>query len=219
MCAGLLFADQIGPGLLGGPQWGIFDQTGAPLIAGGGYLADSTNDVSYQRMYKISDYPQEQGAFATYNKVKMPFDAPASFLSNQTRYELLNSLESLTASLNLVSVVTPEVVYPSANIVGYKLQRAVNQGVTLVMVTVFVREIRIVGAGTLSNTQSTNGAASTQSGAVQPIPAGDETFSDLTITPSPTTMPAPTNSQPNSAPLSFSAPSSFNPPPTLTPPT
>ena len=179
MAGGLLFADAIGPGLLGGPQWGIFSSSGAPLI-----VADSVDDVAYSRKYQLSSYPQEQGAFANYNKVKTNYNAPVSFNSNQTRVALLNSLEALAASLQLVSVVMPEIVYPSGNIIGYDVQpRTSDKGVTFVRVKVWVEEVRIVAAGTTTSgtganspLASTNGATPTQSGNVQTIPAGNQTF-------------------------------------------
>src|SRR5579863_7924011 len=181
----LLTSDALGPNMLGGPQWGIFDQSGKPLI-----LADSVYDVDYQRDYRISDYPQEQGAFMSYNKVKVSFDAEVGFLTSQTRFQVLNMIEALAASLNLVAVITPETSYPSANIVGYRLRRASREGMTLVLIIVKLKEVRIVAlAATLSGqiagspagsglaqrsdanasaiTQSTNAASPTSSGQTQ----------------------------------------------------
>jgi hypothetical protein len=174
--SGLLTGDSLGPGLLGGPLWGIFGQTGAPII-----VADSVNDISYARDYLLSDAPQEQGAFMTYNKVQVPFDAKVGFLTSQTRNELLNTLEPLVASLELVAVVTPEVSYPSANLVHYDLKRTARNGVTLILVIVWAREVRIIGQAPPTVAQSTNAASPTQSGQVQTIPAGNATIEDITI--------------------------------------
>lgn len=183
---GLLTADLIGPGTFGGPQWGIFYPDGSPVI-----VADSFYDLDYDRRYKISDYPQEQGAFMSYNKVKTPFDSQVGFLSNQTRFELLSVLEPIVASLDLVAVVTPEMAYPSANLTGYRFRRATQNGVTLVLIIVSVREVRIVTTSPVSSAQSTNAAVPAQSGAVQTVPAGNSTFADVAPPVSPTTTPAP----------------------------
>src|SRR5579875_727912 len=56
-------------GVLPGPQWGIFDQTGQPVIVG-----DSVVGVDYRKEYRAADYPVEGGSFANYNKVELPFD-------------------------------------------------------------------------------------------------------------------------------------------------
>ena len=186
MIFSLLTADAIGPGMLGGPQWGIFDQTGAPYI-----VADSTADLGYARDYLISDAPQTQGAFMSYNKVQVPFDAKVGFLTNQTRFELLNTLEPLVASLQLVSVVSPEVSYPSANLVHYDLKRTAIKGKTLILVIVWAREVRIIAGMQPQATQSTNAATPTQSGQVQTIPAGDVTVGDISIAPIMTSTPLP----------------------------
>lgn len=158
----LLTADLIGPSLLGGPQWGIFGPSGQPII-----VADSVDNVGYSRDYRISNYPQEQGAFMTYNKVKIPFDAKVGFLSNRTRVELLNSLEQIAASLDFVVVVMPEISYPSGNIVHYDFMREEYRGKTLIRVMIWIQEVRIVAASAAENTQSTNAASPTQSGQVQ----------------------------------------------------
>ena len=58
-------------GLLGlfDTQWGIFDQSGDPVIT-----ADTIVEVGYRREYRISDFPVEEGSFASYNKVQTPYD-------------------------------------------------------------------------------------------------------------------------------------------------
>lgn len=152
--------------MLGGPQWGIFNQTGEPYI-----VAESTADLSYARDYLISDAPQTQGAFMSYNKVQVPFDAKVGFLTNQTRFQLLPMLDALVASLQLVSVVSPEVTYPSANLIHYDLRRTATKGKTLILVVVWAREVRIISGVSPTSTQSTNAATPTQSGQVQPTPA------------------------------------------------
>jgi hypothetical protein len=186
---GLLVADS--PGLIaafGPPQWGIFSQDGGPILT-----VDSVADVEYARDYRISDYPQEQGAFQSYNKVQVPYQAKLGFYIAESRAQFLNAIEAAVKSLDFVTVVTPEIRYPSANLTHYSYRRDVRSGVTLIRVEVWCEEVRIVSAIVPSNPQSTNAATPSQSGQVQPIPAGDETFSDLVITPAePTPLNPPT---------------------------
>jgi hypothetical protein len=170
-------------------QWGIFGQDGTPLL-----IADSVFSVDYARDYKISDYPQEQGSFQSYNKVQTPYRSTVTFLVGdpENRVEFLNSIEAACASLNLYVVVTPEITYANANLTHYSYRRAVANGVTLLSIDVGVEEVRITAtsqtsttttptgnvsidnltispttSGTLSNTQSVNGAATQNNGSVQ----------------------------------------------------
>jgi hypothetical protein len=161
----LLTADAPGVGLaFGGAQWGIWDQNGQPLLT-----VDSVADVEYAHDYQISDYPQEQGAFESYNKVQMPFQAKIGFFVGQTRHDFLNAIEAKVASLDLVTVVTPEIQYPSANLTHVGYRRDAHNGVTLVRVEVWCEEVRIVAGIAPSNSQSTNAMTPTQSGQLQPV--------------------------------------------------
>lgn len=142
-------------GIFSPPQWGIFDSQGNPIL-----LADSVNGIEFTRDYQISDYPQEQGGWESYNKVQMPFQAKISFLLNRTRFEFLQQIEAAAASLSLVTVITPEVTYPSANIMHYGYTRFQQQGVSLVIVDVWVEEVRLtagvqLGPNALQNNAGT----------------------------------------------------------------
>lgn len=171
--SGLLVADALSvTRAFGTPQWGIYGQDGSPIVE-----SDAVNAVQYARDYQISDYPQEQGAFQSYNKVQVPFQAKLSFIIAATRQGFLNSIERAVASLEFVTVVTPEVRYPSANLIHYDYRRTASHGKTLIIVEVWVEEVRVVAntaQATASNptgqaTGSTNGADSTQSGNVQAV--------------------------------------------------
>lgn len=185
----LVAVDAILGGFFGVVQWGIFTTGGAPAL-----VADSVFAVEYARDYKISDYPQEQGAFQSYNKVRLPFQAKITYTLNRLRTEFLNTAEAITASLALFTVVTPEVIYPSANITHYSYRRDRAGSSTMVKVDVWCEEVRQTAqaflaqsaqgtgggsgvgtgggsptsTGTLSDTQSPNGAATQQGGSVQP---------------------------------------------------
>lgn len=154
---GLLTADD--PGLLalfGGPQWGIFSQDGQPIL-----VADAVGTVEYQREYDVSNYPQEQGAFESYNKVQIPYQAKVTLLSSLTREELLGTIEPIVASLDLVSVVMPELSYPSANLTQYGFRRTSRSGVTLIAVELWCKEIRVSASSSLSSS-SANSAGQQQ---------------------------------------------------------
>jgi hypothetical protein len=168
----LAFADALGIGsLFGQSQWGIFDQTGGVILE-----SDSTFAVEYVRDYHISDYPQEQGAFQSYNKVQLPYQAKVTFVITGTRFAFLNSIEAAVNSLDLFVVVTPEIQYANANLTHYGYRREARAGVTLITVDVWCEEIRTPTTTTFGNTptqaatsttQSPNAATTTQDGTVQ----------------------------------------------------
>jgi hypothetical protein len=174
------------------PAWGIFTQDGESVL-----LADSVASVEYHNNWLISDYPQEQGAFTSYNKVKTPYDAKITFLTGSdyaTRAGFLEDLEAATASLDLFVIVTPEISYPNANLTFFTYRRSARSGASLLRVEVWAKEIRLVQTGVLSNTQSPNGADKQINGAVQPQNTGVDGSPNLQSGLSP-----PTGSTPSTA--------------------
>lgn len=160
------------------PLWGIFAQDGTPLLAVEAMTVDSVAEVDYERGYEVSDYPIEQGGFESYNKVQNPFESQITFLSNQTRQQLLNVLEPLTQSLQLVTIVMPEISYPQpgsaspgANIVRYKFRRT-NRNATLIPVDVWCREIRFTASSLTSSSTSAQSAGQSQTTGGNPSPVG-----------------------------------------------
>jgi hypothetical protein len=145
----------------GTPQWGIFNaKTGATVAA-----FDSVLSVEYRHETDVMDYRVEQGAFQSYNKVQLPWDAKIRFVTAggtgilgsgiggasgffgiapqgvSNREAVLNALEAALLSLDIYQVITPEVTYPSANIVDYSYERSASGGVNLLVVDVRVRQI------------------------------------------------------------------------------
>ena len=108
--------------------------------------------------------------FESYNKVQVPFSAKLEFLIASTREEFLQSVETAVASLSLVTVVTPEISYPSANLVHYGYRRESRSGVSLIRVSVWCQEIRIAQSTTTTDSAAVNqlpGNANTT-----PVPSG-----------------------------------------------
>ena len=135
------------------PQWGIFSPDGQGYITG-----DAVRGVDYRKEANVSDYPVEQGAFASYNKVKMPRECRIVFMNSgaggllgqlipglsllssisqltgglsiqaQMRAQLMTVLDVLVDTLTLVSVVTPEFTYSNMNVVRHSYQRDARSG-------------------------------------------------------------------------------------------
>lgn len=148
------------------PQWGVFDDEGRAVIA-----AESCVDFEYKQSWNVSDYPVEEGGFETYNKVDTPFDVRIRFASGRSetaRMTLLKSIESVAGTTETFQVRTPEKTYLSCTITRYDYRRK-NDSVGLLLVDVWLLEVRADAASAFTNTQQPSGASPRDAGIVQPI--------------------------------------------------
>lgn len=155
------------------PQWGLF-ASGVQVVK-----PDSVISVSYRQDDRISSAPQEQGGFNSYNKVALPYDARITFAKGGTvaqKNAFINSIMAAQKSLNLYEVVTPEAVYFSANVVHHDYDRSQRSGAGLLLVDVWVEEVRIGGTSQFTNTQNSASQSSQNQGQVQ---AGTPTSSEV----------------------------------------
>lgn len=175
-------------------QWGIFDALGNQLgllpgdgsglfksiiasITGNAAPVLSTNAFELTKDTKISDFPIEQGSFATYNKVIMPTEPVVTLVlqgSVSDRTKFLNLLNAACESTDLYNVVTPEVVYVNYSLERMNLVRRAERGATLIMVEVTLKEIRQVSASfstietPIAQPQNPAATPESNSGLVQP---------------------------------------------------
>jgi hypothetical protein len=170
-------------------QWGIFDSNGNALVdtglsgASGIILSSigmqpilSTVGVQYGKETRVSDFPIEQGSFATYNKVELPAEPTVTLSFDGTedkRANFLNVLDAACKSTGLYSVVTPEVKYINYTITRYSYQRYASHGATLLIVDIALKEVRQVTPKFTStqNAKSDNAKPSSNNGIVQPVAA------------------------------------------------
>jgi hypothetical protein len=150
-------------------QWGIF-QAGIPIIT-----ADSVISMEYKQEWIISDYPLEGGRFESYDKVFVPFDVRFRFSmggSEARRAALLDSVAAIAGDLNFYSAVSPERAYPSVNVAHYDYRRTSINGLGLLIVDVWLNEIRVAGqSGGLANTATPFAKDAVHIGPVQPVPS------------------------------------------------
>ena len=164
----LLLADALGlpPSPLA-PQWGIY-LDGVPVVD-----ADSVVTFDYRQEWTVSDYPLEQGAFQSYDKVQTPFDVRVRYAaggSQQNRQALLDSIDDIAGTLTLFDVVTPEAVYQSVNVTHYDYRRTATNGVGLLQVDVWCVEVRVTAQAQFQNVQNPASASPTATGIQQPKP-------------------------------------------------
>lgn len=169
-------------------QWGLF-RNGRSVIQ-----ADGVAAFDHRREWVVCDYPVEQGAFASFNKVNIPFDVRLVFmagLSSGNRAGLLESVVAVAKDLNFYDAVMPEKVWHNLNVTHYDFARTAQRGVGLLMVAVWCREIRQASAsasapgsagagnsstagdnpsatGGIGDTASPSGASPVDGGVVQP---------------------------------------------------
>jgi hypothetical protein len=149
----LITTDAIGllEGLLA-PVWGIFDEFGAPMA-----IADTALSMEYRGDSRISKYPVEQGGFADYNKVQMPYNARVQLVcggSDARRSAFLSSIEAAKQSTMLFTVIAPDATYENANVVAYDYRRTSKNGVTMVVAEIYLEEVRQTVVAQFNNTQN-----------------------------------------------------------------
>lgn len=140
---------------LGSPftQWGIY-KNGAPVI-----VFDTVLNFDFKRDWSLATHPIEGGGFADYNKVAIPYSAHIKFAaggSRENRAALIQSVANIAGSLELYEVVTPEVVYPRVNVQHYDYSRAAGNGVGMIVIDVWLLEVRITSSSGGSSSASDN---------------------------------------------------------------
>lgn len=217
-----------GLGILQGPQWGLFTQGGAPAFAAvssgiasilpsflGGSPGQSIGDVEYRVDHRIATAPQEQGAFLSYNKVSTPFTGRVTYIVSGGEAQIgafLGQVQTLQAGINFLTLVMPEISYPSCDIVHHDYRRSSSRGLTMLSVDIWVEQIRVSGTAAFSNAQQPSGAGQQNYGTVQgqtptaqqstAFPASGQTVTGPTTpstgpTDAPVTTPSPGTGGPN----------------------
>jgi hypothetical protein len=162
----LLTSDLIGEIAPVNAQWGIF-QGGAPVV-----VADSVADMSYRQEWVVSDYPVEQGAFQSFDKVALPFDVRFRYNAGSAaqRQALLGSIAAIAGTTNLYDVVTPDAVYNNVTITHYDYHRTAQRGLGLLSVEVWALWVneQAALANAAGNTATPSGADPVSGGTVQP---------------------------------------------------
>jgi len=172
VAAALTIVGEILPLGLFGTKWGIVDKNGSTVI-----VPDSFVDFEYREERKIPNYPIEQGSFQSYNKVSLPFDCrvtvSCSGNGKMSKQAFLTAVQALLNSLDLVSVVTPNITYDNCNLVHVDYRREARQGATLLLAQLWFQEVRIAQKAALP-TSAPSGAKSSSFGQLSPTtPTGN----------------------------------------------
>jgi len=124
-----------------GNGWGIYSLAGALV-----FDVDSVVDLKYSNKSKVSDFPVEKGAFATYNKVASPFGVKVQLaVSGADRISaFLAALNVEVGAANLYNVSTPEAVCLNVTLESFDYSRASDRGLGLVVAALSFQEVREV---------------------------------------------------------------------------
>lgn len=151
---------------------------------------DSFLDFGYRNEYTVSDYPVQDGGFASYDKVANPFEIVLRMTkggSQQERKTFLDACDAIQGTLDLYDILTPEKTYLGVNVLRFELVRKGNRGAYFFAeVDMYFREIRTVTATysttavTTENAQNPSAEPATNTGTVQGQPT-DATPADLGI--------------------------------------
>ena len=146
-------------------RWGIF-LDGVPVLT-----PDSVESFDFRDSSKVSNYPLEQGAFESYDKVQNPYEATVRMMvggSIADRADFLATIQAVKQSLDLYDVVTPEITYLNANVDRYEYDRKAHTGLGLLVVDIHLIEVRVSATAQFTNTQAPSGAATQNSGQATP---------------------------------------------------
>lgn len=126
--------------IFGPEKWGVYTSNGALALNHDVFLG-----IEYRNMYLVSNYPQEDGAFANYNKVGTPFDCKVKLAvgaDKSARTSFLAGLDFMIKKIETYSVVTPEITYPEVTLENYQYRRTSRNGARVIVVDLWFKEIR-----------------------------------------------------------------------------
>ena len=150
--------------------WGIY-LDGAQVIE-----ADSMAAFDFRQDLPISDYQVEEGAFQSYDKVQLPTEIRVRVACGgdiASRQAFLQSIDAVMNTTDLYDVVTPEAVYQSYNFTHRDFRRSGDQGNGLIVVYLWLTQVRESSQATFTNTQTPGGAGQQNAGNVQPQTPND----------------------------------------------
>lgn len=106
---------------------------------------DSFVKFEYKEIHKIPNYPVEQGSFQSYNKVTLPYEIKLT-ITKSNIFEIgpfINQILVLLNSTRLLSIVTPDKVYNSANLINFDYRKDARNGAVLLIAELTFQEVRI----------------------------------------------------------------------------
>lgn len=154
-------------------QWGIYTLAGALVVH-----SDSIVAIGYDAEHRIANYPIQEGAFESYDKVALPFDVRVvmSKGGNLTqRAAFIKEIEEIRGDTQIYNVVTPERSYLNVNVTRVTIDRSREQGAGLITAEMHLVEIRQNATATFSANKEPASADPVSNGHVQPSSSAVDT--------------------------------------------
>ena len=154
--------------------WGLYD-----IKDGKVSRADSVFSLDFKGASKISEVPLQNGSFAAYNKVQLPNFQLLRLVkkgNDLERNQFLTEIDNAKKSTDLYYIVTPERTYFNISIEDYAYKRTAQDGVSMLIVDITLKEIRQVSPAfstvELESAKTPTAASPKASGMVQlqPVP-------------------------------------------------
>lgn len=125
-------------------QWGIYSSLGELVFA-----VDTFIGLEDAEKSKVSDFPVETGAFASYNKVQQPYQLKVRMAVGGDTARMAAFIAALYAakeSTELYVVATPEFTFQDATVENFSYKREPTKGANMVVAEVELKEVRQVVA-------------------------------------------------------------------------
>ena len=152
------------------PVWGVF-KNGQRVID-----ADNVLEFGYRSEFAVSNFPVQNDAFASYNKVKKPFENSVVLTKGKTqadRTTFLNQCQTVADSFELFDIFTPEKHYLNCNVTRLEFARKETRGAFFIVAELFFTQIQQIDAQYSTNgTQGTSTANAKAPPAIPPVNQG-----------------------------------------------
>lgn len=190
--AGFLGVDVLNPV---SSDWMILDNATNAIVI----TPDTVPKFEFRNEVRVSDFPVQAGAFASYNSVQMPFEINMTLVCSGLNFfqqaanaiglniggqfmqknDFLDKLSSMLYGIDLFHIVTPDETYANAKLEHFDYRRETNRGASVLYVDCRFREIRQVGTANSSinglpfvNTNSPGASNPINNGIVQTFAYG-----------------------------------------------
>lgn len=157
------------------PSWGVFNQNGVKVIN-----PDNIYAFSDRNEWRVSDYPVQRGAFASFNKVIVPPDQTLRMTKGGSltqRTAFLKSIDRIVGDTNIYYILTPEKTYASVNVTRSELIRRSSDGAYFIEVDIYFRTI--VEQNAQYSTTAANTANATNPPALPTVNGGNVQLQDV----------------------------------------
>ncbi len=144
-------------------------------------VPDTVPRFEYRNESRVADYPMEEGAFVSYNKVATPFEIRMTMVCSgslikgltqgvmndiipgfgnnnytSSRDGFLAAMENMLQGTEVYTIVTPDMTYNNATLEHYDYRKESNNGAVMLIVEAWFREVRVTASAVYSNTGQPN---------------------------------------------------------------